>query len=47
MAHIQDTELILRYHQFSTEDLREITKALRVSVLTRCVSLIDSFSILE
>ncbi|CAF3430854.1 unnamed protein product [Rotaria sp. Silwood1] len=28
MAHIQDSEMILRYHQFNTEDIRAITKTL-------------------
>lgn len=31
MAHLSDTELILRYHQFSTDDIRAITKALHVN----------------
>jgi hypothetical protein len=30
MAHIQDTEMILRYHQFNTDDIRVITKTLSV-----------------
>ncbi len=30
MAHIQDREMVLRYHQFSTEDIRMIAKALCV-----------------
>ena len=30
MAHIQDRELVLRYHQFSTEDLRAIARTLCV-----------------
>ena len=30
MAHIQDREMVLRYHQFSTEDIRTIAKALCV-----------------
>jgi hypothetical protein len=30
MAHIQDKEMVLRYHQFSTEDIRTIAKALCV-----------------
>ncbi|CAF0984155.1 unnamed protein product [Rotaria sordida] len=28
MAHIQDSEMTLRYHQFNTEDIRAITKTL-------------------
>ncbi|CAF4612401.1 unnamed protein product, partial [Rotaria sp. Silwood2] len=28
MAHIQDSEMILRYHQFNTEDIRVLTKTL-------------------
>jgi len=30
MAHIQDEKMILRYHQFNTEDIRVITKTLIV-----------------
>ena len=30
LAHIQDSEMILRYHQFNTEDIRVITKTLAV-----------------
>lgn len=30
MAHIQDREMVLRYHQFSTDDIRVIAKALCV-----------------
>lgn len=30
MAHIEDREMILRYHQFSTEDIRAIAKSLSV-----------------
>ena len=30
MAHIQDKEMVLRYHQFSTDDIRAIAKALCV-----------------
>ena len=30
MAHIQDKEMVLRYHQFSTDDIRTIAKALCV-----------------
>lgn len=32
MAHIEDSEMILRYHQFNTQDIRTITKALCVGV---------------
>ncbi|CAF4740173.1 unnamed protein product [Rotaria socialis] len=28
LAHIQDSEMILRYHQFNTEDIKAITKTL-------------------
>ncbi|CAF5208618.1 unnamed protein product, partial [Rotaria magnacalcarata] len=28
LAHIQDNEMILRYHQFNTEDIKAITKTL-------------------
>lgn len=34
MAHIQDKEMVLRYHQFSTEDIRTIAKALCVRLYT-------------
>jgi hypothetical protein len=30
MAHIQDKEMVLRYHQFSTDDIRAIAKTLCV-----------------
>jgi len=30
MAHIEKDEMVLRYHQFSTEDIRAITKTLIV-----------------
>lgn len=30
MAHIQEKEMILRYHQFSTDDIRVIAKILCV-----------------
>jgi hypothetical protein len=30
MAHIEDREMVLRYHQFSTDDVRAIAKALSV-----------------
>jgi hypothetical protein len=30
MAHIQKDEMVLRYHQFSTDDIRAITKTLTV-----------------
>jgi hypothetical protein len=30
MAHIQDEKIILRYHQFNTEDIRAIAKTLIV-----------------
>ncbi len=32
MAHIEDNEMILRYHQFNTEDIRAITKILSVCI---------------
>ncbi|CAF0737832.1 unnamed protein product [Adineta ricciae] len=32
LAHIQDREMILRYHQFSTEDVRAIAKALSSNI---------------
>jgi hypothetical protein len=32
MAHIQDKEMVLRYHQFSTDDIRTIAKALCVCI---------------
>ena len=34
MAHIQDRELVLRYHQFSTEDIRTIARTLSVRTVT-------------
>jgi hypothetical protein len=30
MAHIQDKEMVLRYHQFNTDDVRAIAKTLCV-----------------
>ncbi len=30
MAHVEDKEMILRYHQFSTADIRAIAKTLGV-----------------
>ena len=33
MAHIQDKELVLRYHQFNTEDIRVIARTLSVGHL--------------
>ena len=49
MAHIQDRELVLRYHQFSTEDLRAIARTLSVRTLILlagqlmcCVSIVFS-----
>ena len=31
LAHIEDEKLLLRYHQFNTDDIRAITKTLTVS----------------